>query len=271
MSTDSIFNETNSGTTIPNTNTNSTSVTAPVDTDLTDLLGSIKNERGEPKYKTLKDAIVGLQNAQEHIPTLRTSLAEKDTEITRLRAEANRVATLEEAVRNLTERSQGEGRPPKAEPVQDVAELVNRTLNEREVIAQQKTNIGTVVSALQGAFGADAESKFNSAAAELGMSVPELNALAAKSPRAVLKALGVDVKQATKPFTASQGSINSQAFTPNQDTAIGRNQKPSLVGATTQDLMEEHNASKAMVAQLHKEGKSVHDLTDPKVFFKTFR
>lgn len=274
MSTDtSIFNN-ESGTTIP-PNSNSSTV-APIsnDSDLTDLLSGIRNEKGEQKYKTLKDAIVGLQNAQEYIPDLKQTLLNKDIEIEKLRAEAKRVADLEEAVKKLTERRSDEGLPPKSISEQDIAELVNRsldsTLSQREMIAAQKQNIKSVVDALQSTFGADAEKKFYDKATELGMTVAEFNALAAKSPKMVLSTLGVQNKQPTQPFTPTQGSVNTQGFTPPTDSFVGRNKTPTLIGATSQDLRDESRKANQMVDELHKAGKSVYELTDPKVYFKHF-
>ena len=189
--------------------------------------------------------------------------------------EANRVAALEDAVRNLTEQTRTEGSPTNSGmSEQDIANLVNRslenTLTQREVQSKQKENIGTVVSAMQTAFGQDAEKKFYEKATELGMSVAEFNALAAKSPKMVLNSLGVTGKEAPQGFTPTQGSVNTQGFTPTQDTSIGRNKVPTLIGATTQDLMVERLAANKMVSELHAAGKSVYDLTDPKVYFKHF-
>ncbi len=274
MSTDSIFNAEDSGTTIPPQGGVSNTPSASNDSEITNLLSGIKNERGEPKYKTLKDAIVGLQNAQEYIPDLKQTLLNKDIEIEKWRKEAERVATLEDSVRKLTEQRQEPGTPPKSLSEQDIADLVNRsldhTLTQRETFALQKQNIQSVVSSLQASFGADAEKKFNDKAVELGMSVAEFNALAAKSPKMVLNALGVAGKVQSPVFAPSQGSVNSEGFKPQTDSFIGRNKTSTLVGATTQDIREESRKANQMVEELHKAGKSVHDLTDPKVYFKYF-
>jgi len=274
MSTDSIFSNQDSGTTIPNVDIVSNNVSANNEAELTNLLSGIKNERGEPKYKSLKEAIIGLQNAQEYIPDLKQSLHNKDIEIEKLRAETKRVADLEDAVRKLTDRGTIEGTPPKTFSEQDIAELVNKSLDssltQREIAAVQKQNIQTVVASLQSTFGADAEKKFYDKAVELGMSVQEFNTLAAKSPKIVLSALGIAGKAPTQAFTPSQGSVNTQGFTPQNDTFVGRNKTATLVGSTTQDLRNESMKAKQMVEELHAAGKSVHDLTDPKVYFKHF-
>ena len=274
MSTDtSIFSNETGGTPPQDSNVGSV-ITLHNDPELTHLLSGIKNEKGEPKYKSVKDAIIGLQNAQEFIPSLKTSLAEKDAEIVRLRNEAQRVASLEDAVRSLTEQSSSQGTPTKSMSEQDIADLVNRsldrTLSQRETQSLQKQNIDAVVSVMQKAYGQDAEKKFYEKATELGMTVAEFNTLAAKSPKAVLSTLGIADKTPQASFSPVQGSVNSQGFTPNQDTSIGRNKNSMMVGATSQELMAERLASNKMVEELHKAGRSVYELSDPKMFFKHF-
>lgn len=268
----SIFTQTDSGLPADTTSANSNGATAPNDSELTDLLSGIKNERGEQKYRSVKEAIIGLQNAQDYIPQLKQTLTERETELAALRAETKRVTDLEDTVRQLTERQSTDGTPPKGLNEQDIADLINKsldtTLSKREQLAVQKANVDSVVDSLKASFGAEAEKKFYDKAAEMGMSVVEFNALAAKSPKIVLSALGVASKASS--FAPTQGSVNSTAFTPKQDTFIGRNSSPTLVGATTEENMQESRNANKMVEELHNQGKSVHDLSDPKVYFKYF-
>jgi hypothetical protein len=238
------------------------------------LLSSIKNERGEQKYSTIEAALEGLRNAQEFIPSLRQQTAEKDQEIERLRKEAERVAELERTLAALT--SQPQQNQNTTAPVMDetaLAELVNRTLSQREQKLTAEANVASVVSTLQGVFGADAEAKFYGKAQELGMSVQEMNVLAAKSPKAVLTMLGVQDKAASKPNQplTTQGTVNTAAFTPQSETYIGRNPKGVIVGATSQDIQESMNRAKRMAAELEAKGMSVHDLTNPKVYAQYFK
>jgi hypothetical protein len=263
-----------SGNTTPNTVDNK-STNANQDTELTDLLSGIKNERGEPKYKTLKDAIIGLQNAQTYIPDLKKTVSEKDAEIERLRAENERVANLEETVRKLAERSSGDA--PSSKPalsVQEIAELVNTslesTLTQREVKQKQEANIKTVVTSLKSAFGDTAETKFNEKATELGMTVQEFNTLAAKSPQIVLTALGITKTVTNQSVTPSKGTVNSEGFVPNPQSHIGKNTTSALTGASSKRVKEETEASKKMVEELHNSGKTVGDLTNPKEYAKFF-
>jgi hypothetical protein len=73
----SIFgNNTPASTNANDTNTSVTSNNANVqpNNDFADLLNQIKNERGEPKYKTIEDALKGLQHAHQYIPNIKTEL-----------------------------------------------------------------------------------------------------------------------------------------------------------------------------------------------------
>jgi hypothetical protein len=274
----SIFgNNTPASTNANDTNTSVTSNNANVqpNNDFADLLNQIKNERGEPKYKTIEDALKGLQHAQQYIPNIKTELEQRDAEIARLRAEAERAKTLEETLAALTSRqTQNDNTNQPVIDEKTIAELVNRQLTQAEQLKLAKANVASVVSTLQSAFGSDAEKKYNDAAAEAGLTVQEMNALAAKSPTAVLRMLGVNNQSAPQKQNThfpSSSSVNTAALTPNNESAIGRNPKSALIGATTEDLREASNRAKKMVDELHAQGKTVHDLTDPKVFFKTFK
>jgi hypothetical protein len=245
-------------------------VTAPTDQEVATLLLTIKNERGEPKYKNLHDALVGLQHAQTYIPELKQTLSVKEQELATAKLEAQKVATLEDTIRQLTERPNPDGTPPSVMSPQDIANLVNKQLQELNQKSVQEKNVKTVIETMKEAFGDEAEKIFIAKAAEAGMTVAEFNSLAARSPKLVLGAVGVTEKQATKPFSPTQSTVNSQAFTPRKDTLIGRNDKPVQVGATTSDVMEESKKSRAMVDELHEQGLTVGDLSNPKEYFKHF-
>lgn len=257
----------------PNTPAGSNPAGAPNSgTEYADLLSTIKNERGEQKYASLAEALVGLKHAQEYIPSLKAEQAQKDAEIANLRATAERVQTLEESIAALT--SQRNVDTTQGQPAFDenkLADIVNRTLTKREEQAVQQSNLASVVSSLQQSFGADAEKKFYDKATEMGMSVVEMNTLAAKSPKAVLTMLGVNQAAPRQNNNPTSSTVNTSAFTPNETSYVGRNPKQALVGATTEDVRESSARAKAMVEELHAKGMSVHDLTDPKVYAKYFK
>jgi ATP-dependent Lon protease len=272
--TPSIFNNTTTASPTQTTQTEtSTQTNASVTSDYTDLLLSIKNERGEPKYKSVEDALKGLQHAQNFIPTIKNELDQKEQELERLRAEAARVKTLEETIASLT--SQQTTLAPTTSPVIDenkIAELVTKTLTRTQQEQLARENVSVVTSTLQQSFGADAEKKFYEKGAELGMTIQEMNALAAKSPKAVFSMLGIQVQpSSTKTVSPNASTVNTTGLQPQANTFVGRNAQTALIGATTQQLQEESGNARKMVDELHAQGKTVHDLTDPKVYFKFFK
>lgn len=263
----SIFNQ---STPVENTNTQQVNP----NTNLTDLLSSIKNERGEQKYSSVEAALEGLRNAQEFIPTLKTELNTKEQELQRLRAESERIRALEASIEDLA--NQRQSQQTNTQPVFDedrIAEVISRTLTRKEQEAVQSQNIASVVSTLQSVYNQDAEKRFYDKAQELGMTVPEMNALAARSPKAVLTMLGITQQSAPKQNTQSPvaSTVNSSAFQQTQETYVGRNPKPIMVGATTSDIIEASRRAKAMAEELSSQGKSVWDLSDPKVYAKMFK
>lgn len=267
----SIFNEQNPATQ-PNQNGENTP-NAQGNSDLANLLGSIKNERGEPKYKSVEDALVGLRNAQEYIPQLTQKLSTQEQELKAAREEAARVAELQRTIEALTSGNTGQPTTPASPTIskEDIAKLVTQTLTEQQRAETAKSNVATVVNALQAKFGAEAEKAYNAKAAEVGMTVAELNALAQRNPKAVFTLLGVSPEAPKQMSSAPQPTFNTDGFQPNKDSFIGRNSKATLIGATTSDLNEETQRAKQMVEELHSQGKTISDLTNPKVYFKTFK
>lgn len=239
--------------------------------DYAHLLSSIKNERGEQKYASLEEALVGLQNAQTYIPTLKAEKLQQDQEIQRLRDEVLRAKTIEETLSAFNSQQQAPAsQAPAAFDESKLADLVNQTLSKRQQADIEKSNQNMVVSTLQQSFGADAEKKFNEAAVEMGLSREEMNALAAKSPKLILTALGVKSQVNTQNVNATTGSVNTSAFTPTEQTLISRNPNSTAIGATTQDMQVSVDRARKMVDELHAKGMSAHDLSDPKTFKKYF-
>lgn len=239
------------------------------------LLGMIVNEQGEQKYKSVEDALKGAAHAQAYISKLAQEKADLERKFQEASQHQSREAELERTLQELLAKGSHVEAPvtsvdaPKAD---DIASLVLKQLEARESASKAKANQSEVAAKLLEAFGAEAEKKYNDAAQELGLTVAEMNEMAAKSPKAVLKALGVGTT-ATKPHNVSPaGSVlNTGAFTPNQDSFVKRNTEGSRIGATTTDLKNEAARARQMVDEVHAQGKSIGDLADPKVYFSLFK
>jgi len=239
-----------------------------------DLLGAIKNERGEPKYKSTDDAIKALKHSQEFIPQLQTENQQLRTKVQELEGSVERLKRVEEVVERLTaSQEKGGNTNQPAFDEQTIADLMERTLSKREIEARQKANVSFVAKAMQEKFGAEAEKLFYGKASELGMDAQSINGLAASSPQAVLQLFGVSGKQEQKvnlPSPAKEG-IKTEGYQSKQDSFVGRNTKTLSFGATTQDYVQEAEASRKMVEELHEQGLSVSDLANPKKYFATFK
>lgn len=239
---------------------------------LADLLGSIKNDRGETKYKTVEDALNALKHSQDYIPQLSDKLRQQEQELAEAKAAAAKITELENTLKALTQNANNQQSSPPAPAglsAEEIANLVNQTLTQKQQADLAKANIGTVVSAVTKAFGDKSEEVFYGKAKELGMSVEDINALASRTPTAALKLLGLDSAKPSAPY--SGGGINTSGFQPTQETFVGKNAKPTLIGATSSDLRQESVNSRKMVDELHSQGLTVHDLTDPKLYFKHFK
>ncbi len=244
-----------------------------------DLLGSIRNERGEPKYKDVQTALEALRHSQEFIPQVK---AEKDALEARLRAteeENQRLRTVEETLARLNQGST----PPQQTPAPNnnesgvtldaVAEIVKKTLTQREQQAVQQANMTQVINRAKEVFGPEADKVFYSKAKELGMNAEQINSLSAQSPQAVFTLLGLGQAASASPTIPNanpQGSVNTAGYQPKPQSFIGRNEKSALLGASTSELRQEQESAKKLVEELHSQGMSTYDLTDPKNYFKLF-
>lgn len=241
---------------------------------LENLLTQIKNERGEQKYKSVEDALNALKHSQEYIPQLNQRLQQTEAELEAARAAAARVAEVEATVARLMNRQTNEpAATPAVIPEDKITELVQATLQRTRAEEEAAKNQKIVVQAVASKFGADADKVFYGKANELGFSVSEMNRLAATNPKAVLSLLGLTepAPSQNSGVPSPKPGINTDGFQPQSTSFIGRNTKGILVGATSRDVQEEAQAARKMVEELHAQGKSVHDLTDPKVYFKVFR
>lgn len=238
-------------------------------------LGEIKNEKGEPKYRDLQTALDALKHSQEYIPQIKSEKDKLALEVEDLRIKLSKFETIENTVQRLTSEQTG-NQNTNAKPVssEEIASLIDQAITRKESQAKQQINTTVVVEQIMKTFGKDAEAIFYSKGKELGISPSDMNALAAKSPDAVLQLF--EIKQAAPSSnpnfnTNVQNNVNTTSISQSQtDSYLGRNTKPIILGATTQELITEHESSKKLVEELHNQGMTTYDLTDPKKYFKHF-
>lgn len=204
---------------------------ATPDNSAEDLLKSIVNEDGKPKYASAEEALKGAAAAQEHIRRLESEMKE-------LREKGNATEKLDElmaAVKESKGSGQGGENTSTMKP-EDVLGIVKEYLSDAEAAKARDNNIKTVTGHFRTKYGKDASEKLYSKAEDLGFSKSEINSMIANNPDAVLRVLGEDKPsaRAVDPV-ASGGSVNPAQFSgqapAKPETIMGPTSSAKLVDA----------------------------------------
>ena len=238
--------ESNTPATPENTNVAPASATpvtpsSPFDT----ILADIRNPNGEQKYRSVQDALYALRHSQEYIPTIKNEVAQKDQEINELRNKLKEVDTLRETVEALTRNQELKTTPSNPIDEETIANLVGNQITAIERTRTAQAN-------------------------QLGLAPEDIEALAARSPQAV-KSL-FNIGDAT-PKSATKSPIQSTTAPVNDSSSfsyIGQETHKLPIGASSRDYAILQDNAKRMVEEMGQAGLSIHDLTDPKVYFKYF-
>ncbi len=197
-----------------------------------DQLGSIRNEKGEPKYTSVDTALDALKHSQEYIPKLTQEKQQLEDMVNDLKAKLEAKERLQEAL---------QGQPPQ-EPTQpqassglseeDFDRLLEERLAQRQAAAASQSNQARVNQELIAKFGANASAEVTKKASELNMTKTEFGQLAQKNPDMVLALFGAG--GSTKPTFGSHRLPNQQP----QHTELTKPAKSLLAGATSQEQAE---------------------------------
>ena len=238
------------------------------------ILSSIKNDRGEPKYKTVEDALVALRHSQEYIPQLNSKLTERERELEELRSTRVKQDELENLVKRLTQSNDSANTNAANIDESKIAELVERKLEATQQAQTASQNRSMVEAALREKFGDEKVGEvLRIKAEEMGLSKQEIADLAARSPKAVLTMFGVSGEGVQRqPRTLpTDGSVRTDSFNTQPGTFIGRETFQLPLGATNQQMQVLQENANKMVEELHRNGMSIDDLTDPRTFFKIMK
>lgn len=203
------------------------------------LLASIVAEDGRQKYATTEDALKALQHSQTHIQTI-------EAEAVALKAEVARRTAAEEVLEAIRKEATPNKEVTTPTPEFDVSKIDTLVERKLQAVAQQQTashNTKQVTSAMTEKFGDQAEKVFIAAAEANSISLDQLNKLAAVSPQAVLKLVGMETATRPAPVYNTSGTVNTEAMRPaNTDTPSAK-----AKSGNTRDLV---NAWKAAGAGL---------------------
>ena len=206
--------------------------------DLADqLLASITNEEGKQKYGSVEEALKGAANAQSHIKTLETELAE-------LKAKGNSTEKLDELLEAVKSKGSGQGdaeaNTSTMKP-EDVLGIVKDYLTDTEAAKSRQNNIDTVANTFKSRYGKDASEKLYGKAADLGFSKDDINKLIANNPTAALNVLGESAPAAK---SADPTAINSGSTANFQQRSEDPHRGNIMNLSKTKDLTDAFAASK---------------------------
>ena len=194
-----------------------------------DLLATIKSEDGRQKYSDVASALKSLPHANEHISKLQAEMEE-------LRAEVARRQSAEEVLQRLESKTTEKPETPSVGTVDlaQIEQLVDSRLTARQTAELQKNNLKSVVSKVNDVYGDKAEEMFYTTAKEAGLSMEQVNSLAATAPSAVLKLMGLTTKTSSLPGKTFS-SINTEAMQHNNQES--RSAKVPF-GASTKQMVD---------------------------------
>ena len=223
-----------------NTNPQATPETIPPQTSaFTHQLSTIKNESGEQKYDNVPKALDALAHSQAYIPELKAQSDAKDVEIAALKEQLAKSEAVEDVVARLSTQQAPQEAPQATPQVSglDEAGVLNllQTHTQQQAAATiANANEDSVSLALNNKFGDKTQEVVANKAAELGMSVQDLQGLSQRSPAAALQLF--QVQQAAAP-NVTNGSVSIPANVM-PDQGLQRPEKSLLFGATTKEQMD---------------------------------
>lgn len=250
-------------------NTQTTTNSSSFDT----LLSEIRNERGEPKYRSVEDGLNALKHSQEHIYKMQAERKQLEDEIAELRRKAEEIASLKETVEKLTQRGSEPGQQNSQIDEEKLASLVDSRLSQRQQEELALSNQREVANKLKEKFGDKAKDVFYQKASQMGLDSKDIESLSARSPKAVLTMFGIDGDAAHKQATQSpaQSRVNTESFQERPSSFIGAETERVPLGGGDAHFRRILDNSKQMVEELAAHGMSIADLTDPVNYMKMMK
>lgn len=206
---------------------------------LEDKLKAITNEDGTPKYDSVEKAIEALSHSQNYIKQLEVERA-KDRELAdSFKAQQTRLEELENTFKNLQERKEEAPNTKAAEPADleaKIADLVSRSLADRQEAEAKAQNVKTVSDALTEKFGDKVTEVVNAKAQEYGVTVDRLREMAADTPNIVLSIFNTTSK--TNPTTLNVDSSVRVPLNSEAQLELPKFEKSLMYGPRTNEVVD---------------------------------
>lgn len=215
-----------------------------------DLLKTIKNEEGQPKFKSAEDALKSIPHKDQHIATLEGETSQYKAEIARLNTELETRKSVEDALAALN----GQRTPPapKEDPPKEaglsqeqVQQLMQEALQKQAQDAAKEANLNSVLSALNERFGDNQAEALQKVVENSGLTAESFKEMAMTNPNVVKTLLAtVPTDKPSKPTTPSSQITPT---TPNQGEVPAPAKRLITGGASTGDLLDEWRANQKIV------------------------
>ena len=165
------------------------------------------------KFKSPEDLAKGKYEADQFIAVKNRQYDDLYSEYTKLREEHNAGAKLQELLDQLKEQQQlqqdssrnntdtNEGTPPAIKP-EDIDNLLEKRLTEREQRQREQVNLNVVRDKLTERFGRASFNALKEQADQLGLSETDLENMSRRNPKLFFKTFGLDETQTGEGFQA---------------------------------------------------------------------
>jgi hypothetical protein len=192
------------------------SIFDPTKDYLPDLVGDGK------KFKSPEDLAKGKYQSDLFIEELKRELKETREYALQLKNDNQSKANLEELIDRLQQQPSGSNQPSVKDdvssPTLDVdklKEIARSTYREEMTVAQQNSNFESVMSKVQERWGSNYASALKQQIDELGITKEELNDMARKQPKVLVRTLGLDQPSRQENFqTPPRSSDTRSGFAP---------------------------------------------------------
>jgi len=200
---------------MPESNQDEVTPETPAANPFEDVLATITNHSGKPKYDTVEKALESIKPKDDFIETLTVKATELEQENAALKADLLKRETTEEMVNKVMEKSNQQNvqeTPDGEAPEINIGELVAAEIAKIQGQDQAENNRKAVATKLAETYGEKASEVLASKMAELGVTPEFFKGVIEQSPNAALKLIGEDAD--IKPLVPAkpQGTVNPVNF-----------------------------------------------------------
>lgn len=205
-----------------------------------DKLKGILNENGEPKYKTVEDALTALEHSQQFISTLKSEKTEVESKLQEAQAELEKVGSVKDVVQDLfNDRPDPDTKvdQPSSGGLDEnkVREMLTNLLQQNKQQETRESNLNSVVAKLTEQHGDKAKEVIAEAASKYNTTPEKLRELASENPNMALSLLGsVEVKNPQQPSSSSV----TPPHNPPKNGELDKPEKSLLRGATNAEITD---------------------------------